>query len=106
MLTFLRKPETVQLSLKDAVATALQAWALGDRSQRKAQAADNDEGATTQSAPTDAAGLYAYARETVGEKTIESAVLDRTQPGTSKYRALTAEELARLLPQDIKSSLT
>ena len=96
----------MQLSLEQAVATALQAWALGDRSQRRAQAAENDEGTAAGPAPSDAAGLYAYARETVGEKTIECAVLDRTQPGSSKYRALTAEELARLLPQHIKSSLT
>jgi hypothetical protein len=32
-------------------------------------------------------------------------VLDRTQPGSSKYRTLTAEELGRLLPQNTKSLL-
>ena len=106
MLTFLRKPGAAQLSLDQAVPTALQAWALGDRSQRKAQAAENDEGAAAGSTPSDAAGLYAYIRETVAEKTIECAVLDRNQPGSSKYRVLTAEELGRLLPQDLKSSLT
>ncbi len=105
MMTYLRKPVAAELSLEQAVETALQAWALGDRSQRKAQAAENGEAAAGPP-PSDAAGLYAHVRETVAEKTIECAVLDRTQPGSSKYRALTAEELGRLLPQDIKSSLS
>jgi hypothetical protein len=29
--------------------------------------------------------------------------LDRTHPGSSKYRSLTVEELGRLLPQDMKN---
>ena len=101
MLAYLRKSGTMQLPLDQAVGTALQAWAVGDRSQRNALAAENVEGRSRVSAP-DAAGLYAYVREAVAEKTLEGAVLDRTQPGSSKYRALTAEELGRLLPQDIK----
>jgi proteasome alpha subunit len=105
MLTYLRKPVAAALSLEQAVGTALQAWALGDRSQRKAKAAENGEGTAAGSPPSDAATLYAHVREIVAEKTIECAVLDRTQPGSSKYRALTAEELGRLLPQDIKRSL-
>ena len=104
MLTYLRKSGTTQLPLDQAVGTALQAWALGDRSQRNALAAENVEGAAAGSPPPDAAGLYAYVREAVAEKTLEGAVLDRTQPGASKYRALTAEELGRLLPQDIKKN--
>jgi len=105
MLTYLRKSGAAPFSLGQAVGTALQAWALGDQSQRNAQAAENGEAAAAGSPQPGAAGLYAYVREAVAEKTLECAVLDRTQPGSSKYRALTAEELGRLLPQDIKSSL-
>jgi len=104
MLTYLRKSGTAPLSLEQAVGTALQAWALGDRSQRSVQAAENGEGVAAGSPPPDAAGLYAYVREAVVEKILECAVLDRTWPGSSKYRALTAQELGRLLPQDIKKS--
>jgi proteasome alpha subunit len=106
MLRYLRETRAAALTLEQAVATALQAWALGDRSQRKAHAAENGEGTAAGSPPSDAAALYAYAREMMAEKTIECAVLDRTQSGSSKYRALTVEELGRLLPQDIKRSLT
>ena len=63
-------------------------------------------GCTIEAHSTDAAGLYAHLRETVAEKTIECAVLDRNQPGSSKYRALTPEELGRLLPKDVRASLS
>jgi proteasome alpha subunit len=105
MLTYLRKSGSAQLSLDQAVGTALQAWALGDRSQRNAQAAEHGEGTAPGLPPLDAAGLYTYVRDAVAEKALEGAVLDRTQPGSSKYRTLTAEELGRLLPQNTKSLL-
>jgi proteasome alpha subunit len=103
MLSYLRKPTPAELSLEQAVRTALEAWALGDQSQRKAS---SGEASPAVSPTADVTSLYAHVRETVVEKTIECAVLDRTQPGSSKYRVLTAEELGRLLPQDIKSSLS
>jgi proteasome alpha subunit len=53
----------------------------------------------------DAPSLYAHLRETVAEKTIECAVLDRSQAGSSKYRALAPGELGRLLPKDVQAVL-
>ena len=56
--------------------------------------------------PPDPAALYAHVRETVAEKTIECAVLDRTLPGSSKYRALTSDVLVRLLPRELKTAVS
>jgi hypothetical protein len=47
-----------------------------------------------------------YLREAIAEKTIECAVLNRTQPGSAKYRALAPDELGRLLPKDVRASLS
>src|SRR5689334_6187383 len=104
MMTSLRG-ESGPLSLEQAVAAALRAWAMGDRLQRQADGAENDRGDVLPQPGTDTAALYAHVRETVAEKSIECVVLDRTQPGSSKYRAVTPEGLGRLLPKDIQASL-
>lgn len=109
MTTYIRQETSSNLSLGQAVATALRAWALGDQAQRLASAdterSNDKESAEPKPAPTDAAALYTHLRENVAEKTIECAVLDRSQPGSSKYRALTSDELGRLLPADLKAAL-
>jgi hypothetical protein len=76
--------------------------------QGQALEADTDRGRESQadSASTDVASLNAYFRKTVAEKTIECAVLDRTQAGSAKYRALAPDELGRLLPKDVRASLS
>lgn len=104
----LLRAEPAGRSLEQAVGAALQAWALGDRLQGQALEADTDRGRESQadSAPTDAANLFDHFRETVAEKTIECAVLDRTQPGSAKYRALAPDELVRLLPKNVRASLS
>jgi len=106
---YIRQEMSASLSLGQAVATALRAWAVGDRAQRLASAdgerGDDKETAAAKPAPTDTAVLSAHLRENITEKTIECAVLDRNQPGSSKYRALTADELGRLLPADLKAAL-
>ncbi|HKT34109.1 MAG TPA: hypothetical protein VJR03_04710 [Nitrospira sp.] len=102
------RAEPGNLSLAQAVAAALRAWALGDRMQRQAEEDDTDRviESPASSSPADVSSLYAHLRETVAEKTIECAVLDRSHPGSSKYRALAADELGRLLPKDIQASLS
>ena len=105
MVAYLRKP-SASLSTEQALGWALRAWALGDQAQRQAdEEAGREEAKRADSAalPDDAA-LYAHFRETVAEKTIECAVLDRHQSGPSKYRTLSADELGRLLPTDIRSA--
>ena len=95
-------------SLEQAVGAALRAWALGDRLQRRAIEGEAERGDEAAAAPssTDVPSLYAHVRETVAEKSIECAVLDRSQTGSSKYRALTPDDLGRLLPRDIQSSIS
>jgi len=104
----LLRAEPAGRSLEQAVGAALQAWALGDRLQGQALEADTDRGRESQadSASTDVANLSMYLREAIAEKTIECAVLNRTQPGSAKYRALAPDELGRLLPKDVRASLS
>jgi proteasome alpha subunit len=106
MMTYLGTPKAGARSLEEVVRTALLAWALGDRLQRKAEAegAEDNQGTSGGgSQPPDVASLFAHVREAGVEKKVECAVLDRTHPGSSKYRSLTVEELGRLLPQDMKN---
>ena len=102
------RAESPNLPLTQAVAAALRAWALGDRLQRQAAEADSDRvrESAADASSAEVSSLYAHLRETVAEKTIECAVLDRSQPGSSKYRALAPDELGRLLPKDIQASLS
>jgi proteasome alpha subunit len=95
-------------SLDQAVGAALRAWALGDRLQRQAADAETDRApeSPADAVSADVKSLYAHLRETVVEKTIECAVLDRTQPSSSKYRALAPDELGRLMPKDVQASLS
>lgn len=111
MTAYLRQEAGSALSLEQAVGIALRAWALGDRAQQQAVEESNrsDDARKSSGAvalPTDAATLLAHLRSTVGEKMIECAVLERNYPGTSKYRALKADELGRLLPKDLRQAVT
>ena len=106
MLKALRT-EAAPVSLEQAVGAALRNWALGDRLQRQIAEEDDQGRDVRPEAPSaDTSALYAHIRETVAEKTIECAVLDRSQPGSSKYRALTPDQLAGLLPKDIQAALS
>jgi proteasome alpha subunit len=104
MVNYLRAQTPQPLPLDRTVGVAIRAWALGDRLQSRMQAEEGgSEGKP--SGPVDAEALYTHVRETVKEKTIECVLLDRTQSGSSKYRALKPDELGRLLPSEMKSSL-
>ncbi len=102
MVDYLRKQAGI-LPLEQALGAALKAWALGDRAQQRA-GEDPSEGngkPEVDSQPDDAA-LYAHLRETVVEKSIECALLDRSQSGSSKYRSLAVDELGRWLPKELR----
>ena len=103
MVAYLKQQASTPPSLEQACGMALRAWALGDRSQRKAGEDRSEQNPATTESPAaiDAASLYAHLRDAVAEKTVECALLDRNQPGSSKYRVLTPDELGRLLPKDI-----
>ncbi len=105
MIALLRR-EPPRLSVEQAVAAALRVWAMGDRLQRQSADADSGGAPPAVQSSTDAARLYAHVRETVGEKSIECVLLDRAQPGSSKYRGLTPDELGRLLPKDVQAALS
>lgn len=103
MVAYLKQQAPTPPSLEQACGIALRAWALGDRAQRKAGEDRSEQNPATTESPAaiDAAALYAHLRDAVAEKTVECALLDRNQPGSSKYRVLTPDELGRLLPKDI-----
>lgn len=77
---------TDTLSAKEALKVALRTWAVSEFST-------GSEGTRKEeSAPTDDQ-LDSFLKKTIEEKVIEAALLDRTQPGSSKYRMVTEEEI-------------
>jgi proteasome alpha subunit len=110
MLSYLRQEGKSSLTLSEALALALRGWALGERAQRYAsdqkEKGDATEPATGNLTGTEAAALSTHFVEGAAEKTIECAVLDRGQTGSSKYRIISADDLARLLPADLKPALS
>lgn len=87
-------------SLSLAADVALRAWAIGSLAQRLEKADEEDHKgsprASSASSP-DATAIESHLRETLVDKTIEGAVLERTAPGSSKYRAMKPDELKTLL---------
>jgi len=108
MVAYLRGQLSERVSLEQAVGAALRAWAVGDRLQKKAMSEGSEQDTETaeQPSPADPGHLYAHVRETIVEKSIECAVLDRTQRGSSKYRSVSIDELGCLLPKDLSTSLS
>jgi proteasome alpha subunit len=106
MTAFLRRHLSASVTLADAVGLALKGWALGDAAQRRSIDDDREAGEAKVVAAEAADGaLWTHVRESLHDKTIECAVLDRHQPGSSKYRVLKGDELGRLLPPDLNAAL-
>ena len=96
-----QSPRLASATLGPAIEAALRAWAWGSLAQAKDkedQEHPKDSPGASSTASPDATALEAYLRETLAEKTVECAVLERTAPGSSKYRAMKPDELKRLLP--------
>ena len=108
MVAYLKQQTSAMPSLEQACGIALRTWALGDRAQRKTGEATSEPSQEPPIQPVvmDAAALYAHLRDSVAEKTVECALLDRSQSGTSKYRAVTSDELGRLLPKEVGIALS
>jgi proteasome alpha subunit len=88
METFLKEfGDTASFSLKEALKAALRTWAVSQLPLA--------EGEEKESAPK-TGQLDTLLKKTMEERTIEAALLDRTQPGSSKYRTLSKEELQTL----------
>jgi len=94
-------------SLNQAADAALRAWAIGSLAQRREKADEEDHKesprASSASSP-DTTAIESHLRETLIDKIIECAVLERTAPGSSKYRAIKSDELKHLLPRYLKDS--
>jgi proteasome alpha subunit len=91
--------------LAQALEAGLQAWALGSLAQRNSQV-DQDElrqnPARSSETSPDAAAIERHLRDMLAEKTIECAVLERTAPGSSKYRTLKQNEVSKLLSATLR----
>ncbi|MBM4132718.1 MAG: proteasome subunit alpha [Nitrospira sp.] len=95
------------LSLDAALALAAKAWAVGSLAQAaetETDRKDEKESNTPVAKEPEDAALLAHLRETLADKTLEGAVLERQAPGSSKYRVLTREELASLVPKSAPAS--
>ncbi len=93
-------------TLGQALALAARAWAIGALRQT-AETDDRPDEATASteaSAKPDEAALAAHLKAARADKTVECAVLERSLPGSSKYRPLAGDELAALLPEPLRSS--
>lgn len=113
MLDYLKGHATTARGLDQAAILALRTWAIGSLAHEQETDGEKTEqergggsDSTSKAAPPDHAVLTAHLREVLSNKTLECAVMDRQQPGTSKYRALKATELARLLPKDLQPAVT
>ena len=93
-------------SLAGAFDAAIRAWGIGSMAQSREQAEEDKEESPVVSLPAPASVessvLTAHLHATLAEKTLECAVLDRTIPGSSKYRSLKIDEVSRLLPNGLR----
>jgi proteasome alpha subunit len=98
MSAYLKSQGPASAALAPAVMLAARAWALGSLAQTTPRPEDEEAAAAPAGQEPDEAALLAHLRETLADKTVECALLERQAPGSSKYRRLTADELAGLLP--------
>ncbi|WP_447978550.1 20S proteasome subunit A/B [Candidatus Nitrospira bockiana] len=99
MTAYLDRLPLRQAGIEAAFPAALKAWAVGSvRQRRETEDAKAEPDAKAESAvPTDPE-LEQHLRDTLGGKRIECALLERSFPGSSKYRPLKPEDVARLSP--------
>ncbi len=99
-----------QSSLAQAVEIGLCAWAVGSLAQASSVGSEEETSASPTSGETpvaealpDKTALLAHVRQTVAEKSLECILLERSGPGSSKYRALRPDELGGLLPPAVSA---
>ena len=112
MVAYLKHAGSVRsASLEQALEQALKAWAVGSLAQQMEPDEEPGEGQKEgpDSAPPTSDGqppgdptLFAHLREVLAERTIECIVLERNLPGSSKYRAVTQDDLTQLLPPTLR----
>jgi proteasome alpha subunit len=86
------------------VDVALIVWAVGSFHQRHSGEAEGLGDKTTLSAAglPDRPALLAHLREILSDRTVECAVLERHVMGSSKYRTVKPDEMASLVPPELK----
>lgn len=82
--------ETDSLSLKEALQIALRTWAVS-------QLPADPEGEKEAGPPPTPKELDPLLKRSLESRTLEAALLDRTQPGSSKYRTLSHDEIEQAL---------
>jgi hypothetical protein len=96
--------------LAQVLSACLFAWAAGSLAQRDDEASENagqvslsssDSGSAGPVAVPDRSALLEHLRVTRTEMSLECVMLGRAIPGSSKYRVLSAGELAGLLPPEL-----
>lgn len=83
--------ETASFSLQQAMQAALRTWAISESKPEPPPDPERKE------PPPEADRLDALLKDTLKTHSVEGALLDRTQPGSSKYRSLSQEEIRGLL---------
>jgi proteasome alpha subunit len=109
MRRFLKQDKTLhQAPLAQALSTCLLAWAAGSLAQREddpdqvtERSSSSEAGSEAPAIVPDRDALLEHLRKVRTEMSLECVILGRTLPGSSKYRALQAGELAGLLPPDL-----
>ncbi len=103
------QPGVSQASLAQAVEIGLSAWAVGSLAQTSSGGSESEPSSVVEpgvkaeaEAVPDTSTLLAHVRKTVVEKSLECVVLERSGPGSSKYRALRPHELDGLLPPAVR----
>lgn len=108
MQEYLKAQKPSPCTLGQGLQLALRTWAIGSLAHQQDSAEASADGGQAAGRETiasipDQAALLAHLREVLADKTLECAVLERQQVGSSKYRALKPAELARLLPGDFQA---
>ncbi|UCE63645.1 MAG: proteasome subunit alpha [Nitrospirota bacterium] len=105
MLAFLKTQNNGPIdSLQTALDLAVKTWALGSLLHHSAESLDHQDDEDQQPAGAarshepDEKALVDHIRLALSEKSLECALLDRTLPGSSKYRNLPPDQTRQLLP--------
>ncbi len=112
MVAYLKHAGSVRsASPEQALEQALKAWAVGSLAQQMEPDEEPGEGQkegpdrappASDGQPPGDPTLFAHLREVLAERTIECIVLERNLPGSSKYRAVTQDDLTHLLPPTLR----
>jgi proteasome alpha subunit len=99
-----------QASLAQVLPSCLLAWAVGSLAQRdddpdqdlsERASSRSDAGSTAPAVVPERSQLLKHLRAIRTEMSLECVILGRAAPGSSKYRVVSAGELAELLPPDL-----